>query len=322
MPQWAGSCWYYLRYIDPKNNNNLINEEKEKYWMKPKGVDVYVGGAEHATRHLLYARFWHKFLYDINVVSTKEPFFKLQHVGLIKGSDDRKMSKRWGNVINPDDVIKQFGVDAFRMYEMFMGPFADSISWNTAGVKGTKRFLDRVWDLYQYVILQQDKLEIKKSSNIDQLVQLITDQIDNFKFNTAISSLMKYFNERDFAPKININGEFEDKYFDKKAMETFLILLSPFAPHITEELWIQLGNNQSIFKAKWPEVKHISRQNIANIPVMINGKKRTLLKVDISIKRDDLFKLAMKDKNVLKFISTKKIKKTIYIPGKILSIVL
>ena len=186
MPQWAGSSWYYLRYIDPKNDQELVNKDLEKKWMP---VDLYVGGAEHATRHLLYARFWHKFLYDIGVVSTKEPFKRLVHVGLILASDGRKMSKRWGNVVNPEEVIGDYGADAFRVYEMFMGPFSQSIAWNTKGVVGSRRFLDKIWKL-QFKVSETGSGNKKIDRLVHKTIKKVAEDIDNFKFNTAISSLM------------------------------------------------------------------------------------------------------------------------------------
>jgi leucyl-tRNA synthetase len=323
MPQWAGSCWYYLRYIDSKNNNKLVDKEKEKYWMMSKGIDIYVGGAEHATRHLLYARFWHKFLYDLGVVSTKEPFYRLQHVGLIKGEDGRKMSKRWGNVVNPDDIISEYGADAFRMYEMFMGPFADSVSWSTDGVKGTKRFLDRIWDLVIVISRSKKNLKNIKSNNINKLVKKITSDIESFSFNTAISSLMIYFNDKDFVSKIDRNELLEFDEIDLDALEKFLQVLSPFAPHIAEELWSQLGHKQSIFETSWPSIDGVIKDLVINLAVMVNGKKRAVLNIETAKKLSDkqIIELALNEGNVKKHIANKKIKKTIYIPGKIISIV-
>ncbi len=238
MPQWAGSCWYYLRYIDPKNQESLIAKEKEKKWMP---VDLYVGGAEHATRHLLYARFWHKFLYDIGVVSTREPFKKLVHVGLINAQDGRKMSKRWNNVINPDDVIAEYGADSLRLYEMFMGPFTQAISWNTQGLKGVRRFLTRTYNYtsadinegFKYV----DSGYEKTAGFFNKTIKKVTNDIENIKFNTAISSLMELVS---FLTKPYPNEENPDytgyTFLNKEDLQKFLIILSPFAPHLTEEL--------------------------------------------------------------------------------------
>ncbi len=257
MPQWAGSSWYYLRYSDPKNSKKLIDPKKEKGWMP---VDLYVGGAEHATRHLLYARFWHKFLYDIGVVSTKEPFRRLAHVGLIMASDGRKMSKRWGNVINPDDMVRRFGADAVRLYEMFLGPFSQSASWNTDGVVGMRRFLEKVWRLRPIVNSQQltnNKKQIRESRLLEvgppaggrrlevalhKTIKKVSEDIEEMRFNTAISSLMILANEMEKSESVA-----------REDFEKFLILLSPFAPHIAEELWSLQGNTQSIMLECWPK---------------------------------------------------------------------
>ncbi|MFC1700925.1 leucine--tRNA ligase, partial [Patescibacteria group bacterium] len=270
MPQWAGSSWYYLRYIDPENKKELIGSKKEKYWMP---VDLYVGGAEHATRHLLYARFWHKFLYDIRIVSTKEPFKKLLHVGLINAKDGKKMSKRWNNVINPDDMIAKFGADSLRLYEMFMGPFNQPVSWNTQGLIGMKRFLDRVW-----TISGEENSELKI---IHKTIKKVTEDIKEFKFNTAISSLMVCLNDEDFKR-------------NKKAIKSFLILLSPFAPHITEELWEKLGNKESIFLQKWPEYdeKLITEEKF-NLIIQINGKFRDKIEIEKNISKDKIEELTL-----------------------------
>ncbi|MBP7435698.1 MAG: leucine--tRNA ligase, partial [Bacteroidales bacterium] len=226
MPQWAGSSWYYLRYIDPHNNSELINKEKEKYWMN---VDLYVGGAEHATRHLIYARFWHKFLYDLGIVSTDEPFQKLYHVGLIQAEDGRKMSKRYGNIINPDDIINEYGADSLRVYEMFIGPFSQNISWSTNGLKGARRFLDKVWNLQYKVSSDEENKDIKFILN--KTIKKVTEDIEQFSFNTAISQMMIFIN------KVSNYNNISRESFNK-----FLIILFPFAPHITEEIYDSLNS--------------------------------------------------------------------------------
>ncbi|NCC71471.1 leucine--tRNA ligase, partial [bacterium] len=220
MPQWAGSCWYYLRYIDPKNNELIINPEKEKYWMN---VDLYVGGAEHATRHLIYARFWHKFLYDLGIVSTKEPFQKLLHVGLVMAEDGTKISKRKGNGIDPNDIVEEFGADSLRLFEMFMGPFSQSASWSRGGVLGMRKFLERVYQLKDKIVERDvEQKNIEKLAN--KTIKKVGEDIDNFSFNTAISALM-----------ILSNSMKKEKEISKDLFEKFLIILNPFAPHITEE---------------------------------------------------------------------------------------
>lgn len=319
MPQWAGSCWYYLRFIDPKNTKALVDKKKEKKMMP---VDVYVGGTEHATRHLLYARFWHKFLYDIKVVSGKEPFKKLVNQGLILASDGRKMSKRWGNVINPDDMIAEFGADAFRLYEMFMGPFTQSIAWNTDGVVGMRRFLDRIWILVHAIAKEQKDMKRIRSASIDQTIKKVTEDIEDFKFNTAISALMIYFNNRDFAGKINAQGGLENHDVDRAALEKFLILLSPFAPHIAEELWQKLGNKKSIFLAEWPKYDaRLLKSETATVAVQINGKLRAVLTVETGSSEEAVKKIACEDPKVAAHIAGKEIRKVIYVPDKLLNIV-
>jgi len=234
MPNWAGSSWYFLRYIDPKNDKKLADLKKLKYWMP---VDIYNGGMEHTTLHLLYSRFWNKFLYDIGVVPTSEPYAKRVSHGMVLAEDGKKMSKSLGNVINPDDVIKQFGADTLRVYEMFIGPYGEAIPWSTDGLKGVKRFLDRVWKVITQAIYQKLKIAENDSAILHKTIKKVIEDIENFKFNTAISQLMICFNKRDFIPKLNSKNEFEGKEFNLKAVKDFILILSPFAPHICEELW-------------------------------------------------------------------------------------
>ena len=310
MPQWAGSCWYYLRFIDPKNKKALIDKKKEKKMMP---VDMYVGGTEHATRHLLYARFWHKFLYDIEAVSGQEPFKKLINQGLILATDGRKMSKRWGNVINPDDMVAQFGADAFRLYEMFMGPFTQSITWNTDGVVGTRRFLEKVWKLEQRIANSEQRTAGDKTleSLLHRTIRKVTEDIESFKFNTAISAMM-----------ILVNALEKESHISLITYQTSLILLAPFAPHITEELWAQLGNKQSIFLAQWPkyDVKLLASETV-NIAVQINGKLRAILTAETGSDADIVKAAALADPKVQGHIGDKAVRKTIYIQDKILNLV-
>ena len=310
MPQWAGSSWYYLRFIDPTNKKALVDKKKEEKMMP---VDVYVGG-DHATRHLIYARFWHKFLYDQKIVSTPEPFARLEFLGLILASDGRKMSKRWGNVINPNDVIDQFGADAFRLYEMFMGPFTQHIAWNTDGVVGTRRFLEKVWRLQEKVVGNKQK-GVSEDKNIESLlhqtIKKVTGDIEEFKFNTAISSLMILVNALEKEPEIQ-----------KSRFKILLTLLSPFAPHMAEELWSQLGEKKSIFLAPWP--KYDAKKIVAettNVAVQVNGKVRTVLAIATGTTEDEVKAQALADANVKLHIADKTVRKVIYIPGKIVSIV-
>jgi len=318
MPQWAGSSWYYLRYIDTGNDKNLVNKKKDKYWSP---VDMYVGGAEHATRHLIYARFWHKFLYDIGVVNYKEPFKKLQNVGLINAEDGRKMSKRWKNVINPDDVIAEFGADAFRLYEMFMGPFDQSIAWSTNGIKGTKRFLDKIWKLTERVLdksgtISHTKQSLKKeNANLDSLInktiKKVTEDVDSFKFNTTISALMILVNALEKESSLLIT--------DYKLL---IILLAPFAPHLTDELWEALGNKKSIYLEPWPtyDLKKIKEDSFEMV-VQINGKIRDRFVIETDRTEEEITSLTLQRENVTKHINNSKPKKIIYIKNKLINIV-
>lgn len=309
MPQWAGSSWYYLRYIDPQNKKALVDKKKEQKMMP---VDLYVGGTEHATRHLLYARFWHKFLYDIKVVSGKEPFKKLMNQGLIVASDGRKMSKRWGNVINPDDMIAEFGADAFRTYEMFMGPFTQSIAWNTEGLVGTRRFLEKVWKIAGRVA---DDKRVAKNKDLESLlhrtIKGVTEDIQEFKFNTAISALM-----------ILVNAMEKEEKPEAESYKALLLLLSPFAPHIAEELWHEVGEKKSIFLAEWPkwDKKKIVAETV-NIAVQVNGKVRAVLAIETGADEAAVKAQALADKNVVAHTAGKQVRKVIYVPGRILNIV-
>jgi len=312
MPQWAGSCWYYLRYIDPNNDKCLVDKQKEKYWSP---VDFYVGGAEHATRHLIYARFWHKFLYDIGVVSYEEPFIKLKHVGLIMGEDGRKMSKRWGNVINPNEVVAEYGADSLRIYEMFMGPFEQAGSWNTKGLNGAYKFIEKVIGLTTY---EQNEDEDKKIKAIlHKTIKKVTEDISAFRFNTAISKMMILVNEiNDYIKK---NKKFP---LNKSSLKSFIKILSPFAPHISEELWKDLGEKNSIFLEKWPEYDEgLIKDETFNLVVQVNGKLRATLVEPADILEDEAFSLIVKNENVAKWLENKEIVKKIFVPGKLINIV-
>jgi leucyl-tRNA synthetase len=307
MPQWAGSSWYYLRYIDPKNNEALVDKAREKYWSP---VDFYVGGAEHATRHLIYARFWHKFLFDIGVVNYEEPFTRLQHVGLIMAEDGRKMSKRWGNVINPDDIVEEYGADAMRVYEMFMGPFSQACAWNTKGLIGARKFLDKIWGL-------QEKLEENYSDSkevislLHKTNQKVSEDIEEFKLNTAIAAMMILTNKLSEQEKIS---------FDTFAM--LLQILAPFAPFLSEELWSQLGNTESVFKSAWPEYNaELARDETIQLIVQVNGKLRDTLEVLADISEEEAKKLALKSEKIQKWIEGKEVVKVIFVKGKLVSIV-
>ncbi|MCD6195156.1 leucine--tRNA ligase [bacterium] len=280
MPQWAGSSWYYLCYIDPKNNKQLVAKNKEKYFMP---VDLYVGGAEHAVLHLLYARFWHKFLYDIGAVSTKEPFQKLINVGIILAPDGRKMSKSLGNVINPDSLIKKYGADAFRLYEAFIGPFRQSSSWDPKGIVGTKRFLDKVWRLIKNKERKKENKQIEQK--LHQLIKVVSQELESFEFNTAIAKMMEFVHLA------------EKEGLTKKEKETFLKLLAPFAPHIAEELWLLLGNQPSIFESDWPKYSQkIAQEKEITIIIQANGKTKGSLKAPFSCNQKTALEIIQKSK--------------------------
>jgi leucyl-tRNA synthetase len=306
MPQWAGSSWYYLRYLDPHNDTVFVDKAKEKYWSP---VDFYVGGAEHATRHLIYARFWHKFLFDQGLVNYEEPFTRLQHVGLIMGEDGRKMSKRWGNVVNPDDVIGQYGADAMRVYEMFMSPFAESCAWSTKGVAGARKFLERI----ERIKVNEESDSRKILSLLNKTIKKVGDDIEAFKHNTAISQLM-----------IMTNAIYEaGGGMAAVSYEKLLLILSPFAPHLTEELWERLGHKTSIFKASWPEYDPALLQDETFIlAVQVNGKLRATLEAPTGISEADARSLALTDSNVQKWLEGKIVVKAIYVSGKLLNIVI
>ena len=317
MPQWAGSSWYYLRYIDPKDKEALIDPQKEKYWMP---VDMYVGGAEHATRHLIYARFWHKFLFDIGVVSEEEPFKQLKNQGMILGSDNRKMSKRWGNVINPDDVVKNVGADTLRLYESFMGPFEQEIAWSTDSMIGSRRFLERVWKL-------QEKLNKNFVDNeeivslLHKTIKKVGEDIESFNANTAVSAMMIFVNLLDKQEKIDI-----------KTYSEFIKILSPFAPHICEEISAKLGNlperqfgragKKSIVFTTWPRwnASKIVRGKIM-MPIQINGKVRSVIEIGGDYEEKEVSKIALQNKDVQKWIDGKEIKKIIFVKNKIINFI-
>ncbi|TGM09559.1 leucine--tRNA ligase [Leptospira barantonii] len=314
MPQWAGSCWYYLRYIDPKNGKLFCDPELEKKWMP---VDLYVGGSEHAVLHLLYSRFWHKFLYDIGVVSTVEPFGKLIHQGLILGEDKRKMSKSLGNVVNPDDVIQEYGADSLRLFEMFMGPLEMVKPWSTRGVEGVFRFLNRIWRLFHTgegesfrlddVVPTSEELKI-----LHKTIQKVSEDIPNFSFNTAISQLMIFVNE--FTPT--------DRR-PKEVLEAFILLLAPFAPHLAEELWKRSGKNGSLTYEKFPEAnpQYLIESEIL-IVVQINGKLRDEFKAPKEVSQADAIVMAKNLEKIKGILDGKTIRKEIYVPGKLVNIVI
>lgn len=314
MPQWAGSCWYHLRYMSPKHSSALIEEQSEKYW---QGPDMYIGGAEHAVLHLLYARFWHKFLYNIEVVSTSEPFRKLFHQGIILGEDGTKMSKSRGNVINPDDIIIQYGADSLRLYEMFLGPLDAMKPWSTKGIEGVSRFLKKIWRM---CINEDGSIHVfrKNSSDreeiiISETIRKVTQDIETMHFNTAISQMMTC-----------LNVFLKEKNISKKSAIEFLQLLAPFAPHIAEELYNRIdGIENSISNLLWPkQLKRLEQSDNAKIVVQFNGKVRGELIADKNISQDALIEGIKSDEKLRKYMIGKIIVKVIYIPCKIINIVI
>jgi len=358
MPQWAGSCWYYLRYLDAKKRESFVGKEAEEYWMgasglatlnsqlsskSTPGVDLYVGGTEHAVLHLLYARFWHKVLFDLGHVSTSEPFFKLVNQGLILGEDGQKMSKSRGNVVNPDDIMKVFGADAFRLYEMFMGPLQDTKPWSTKGVEGVYRFLGRVWRLF---VDEKSEMEFEQAettadaSKLGELLNLVrlhaairdvqstaaqlktlhacikkvTEDLDGMRFNTAISAMMVFVNDA---------MTWETK--PVSILREFLILLQPLAPHLAEELWAKLGATRNpqpaLAYAPWPKFDPaLLVEDTLEIPVQVNGKLRDVIKVDANADNATLEAAAKASEKVQQFVAGRTIKKVIVVPRKLVNI--
>lgn len=313
MPQWAGSSWYYLRYIDPHNKKELANYEKLERWLP---VDIYIGGAEHAVLHLLYARFWHKFLYDIGVVPTKEPFEKLFNQGMILGENNEKMSKSRGNVVNPDDVVEAYGADTLRLYEMFMGPLDASIAWSENGLEGSRKFLDRVWRLIvDENNKMRDRITTLNDGKLDkvyhQTVKKVTEDYENLHFNTAISQLMVFVNE---AYKVDA--------LPYEYIEGFVQLLAPIAPHIGEELWAILGNEQDLSYAPWPTYDEAALiEDEVEVVFQINGKVRAKASVARDLSKEELEKTAMDDDSIKEQLEGKTIRKVIVVPNKLVNIV-
>ncbi|HDB6187790.1 TPA: leucine--tRNA ligase [Staphylococcus aureus] len=313
MPQWAGSCWYYLRYIDPKNENMLADPEKLKHWLP---VDLYIGGVEHAVLHLLYARFWHKVLYDLAIVPTKEPFQKLFNQGMILGEGNEKMSKSKGNVINPDDIVQSHGADTLRLYEMFMGPLDAAIAWSEKGLDGSRRFLDRVWRL----MVNEDgtlssKIVTTNNKSLDkvynQTVKKVTEDFETLGFNTAISQLMVFINE---CYKV-------DEVY-KPYIEGFVKMLAPIAPHIGEELWSKLGHEASITYQPWPTYDEaLLVDDEVEIVVQVNGKLRAKIKIAKDTSKEEMQEIALSNDNVKASIEGKDIMKVIAVPQKLVNIV-
>ncbi|MCE0521694.1 MAG: leucine--tRNA ligase [Methylacidiphilales bacterium] len=322
MPQWAGSCWYYLRYCDPTNSQKVVDPAVEKYWMGDKGVDLYIGGAEHAVLHLLYARFWHKVLFDLGIVSTPEPFHKLVNQGIILGEDGQKMSKSRGNVINPDGVIAEYGADSLRLFEMFMGPLEQMKPWSTKGVEGVYGFLGRSWRL----MMEEDQegqwhfapAKVTDAAPSDALLRSlhgaiakVTDDLEKLKFNTAISALM-----------VLVNDLTRESVRPRAILEQFLLLLSPFAPHIAEDLWKQLGHDRTLAYEPWPQAdpKYLVKDTI-ELPMQINGKLRGVFSVPPGSSKEVIEAAARALPAFAEWTAGKTVRKVIVVPDKLINFV-
>ena len=325
MPQWAGSCWYYLRYCDPTNSEQFLSPEARDYWLggpgNTGGVDLYIGGTEHAVLHLLYARFWHKILNDLGHLNTPEPFQRLVNQGLIMGEDGRKMSKSLGNVINPDDVVAEYGADAFRLYEMFMGPLEQVKPWNTQGVEGVSRFLAKVWRVAM-VMNQEgewapgDKLGDNSGDPallkiMHATIKKVGEDIEKLRFNTAISQMMEC-----------INAFKSGNQVPHDLFRSFLILLNPFAPHLTEELWEQLKYEGSCLEAEWPAYdKSLLVEEEIEMVVQVNGKVRSRIQVAAAATKEELESSALTDSKIADLIEALTVRKVIVVPGRLVNIV-
>ncbi len=307
MPQWAGSSWYFLRYCDPHNDEALASKEALEYWAP---VDWYNGGMEHTTLHLLYSRFWHKFLYDIGVVPTKEPYSKRTSHGMILGENGEKMSKSRGNVVNPDDIVNEYGADTMRLYEMFIGDFEKAAPWNSASIKGCRRFIERVWNL-QDIVVDGDYLRESLETSFHKTIKKVTEDIDNLKANTAIAAMMSLINE------IADTGS-----ITKEEYKIFILLLNPFAPHVTEELWSVMNFGGVVTDQKWPQYDEAKcKDNSIEIVAQINGKVRAKLVVPAEIESADAIALAKQDSKIAEVIDGKTIVKEIYVKGRLVNIV-
>ena len=361
MPQWAGSCWYYLRFIDPCNQEEFVNPKKESYWMGKNGVDLYVGGAEHAVLHLLYARFWHKILYDLGYVSTPEPFHKLVHQGLILGEDGNKMSKSLGNVVNPDSVVKEYGADSFRLFEMFLGPLEQSKPWSSRGIEGVSRFLNRVWRLFTIEVeteetkkgmqkenkakskvmpkdnkkhnkkhmeefamsskkiiidpklLQETPADLaqKHEQLLHSTIKKVSEDIEKLAFNTAIASLMNF-----------VNQVYHQKQLGLQSASSFVLLLSPFAPHLAEELWSLLRHKDSLLYTAWPKYDSTKiATDTTEIVLQVNGKVRSKRVVVLNTSEKELEKIAIEDKQLQRFIGNQPIKRIVFVKNRLVNVV-
>ena len=315
MPQWAGSCWYYLRYLDPSNDEKAWDSEKEKYWMP---VDLYIGGAEHAVLHLLYSRFWHHVLFDLGLVSTKEPFKKLFNQGMILGQDGSKMSKSRGNVINPDETVETYGSDSMRIYEMFMGPLDKAKPWSTTGLQGCSRFIKKLWSilvddegvLSSNVTEKKDDKETLQALNM--MIKKISDNLDQMQFNTCVSEFMIFTNHIQKLDSINID-----------TIRSFIIIMNPFMPHLAQELWELIGETNELTYQGWPDYdKDLVISDEIVIPIQINGKRRSEILISANESESEVIAKAKSDDKIVSYLRNTTIIKEIYIKGKILNIVI
>ena len=306
MPQWAGSSWYFLRYCDPHNDKELISKEAAEYWTP---VDWYNGGMEHTTLHLLYSRFWHKFLYDIGVVPTSEPYQKRTSHGMILGENGEKMSKSRGNVVNPDEIVDTYGADTMRLYEMFIGDFEKAAPWNSDSIKGCKRFIEKYWNLQEKVV-DGDEFTPEMEALMHKTIKKVTYDIDNLKANTAIAAMMSLVNE------------LSAKGCNKAELKTLTILLNPFAPHVTEEMWDVMGFGGMVNQAKWPTYDEAKTQeNDVEIVIQIMGKVRAKIIVPVDMAKDDVLATAKAEPKIAELLDGKEIKKEVYVPGKLVNFV-
>ena len=306
MPQWAGSSWYFLRYCDPHNDKELISKEAAEYWTP---VDWYNGGMEHTTLHLLYSRFWHKFLYDIGVVPTSEPYQKRTSHGMILGENGEKMSKSRGNVVNPDEIVDTYGADTMRLYEMFIGDFEKAAPWNSDSIKGCKRFIEKYWNLQEKVV-DGDEFTPEMEALMHKTIKKVTYDIDNLKANTAIAAMMSLVNE------------LSAKGCNKAELKTLTILLNPFAPHVTEEMWDVMGFGGMVNQAKWPTYDEAKTQeNDVEIVIQVMGKVRAKITVPVDMAKDDVLATAKAEPKIAELLDGKEIKKEVYVPGKLVNFV-
>jgi leucyl-tRNA synthetase len=319
MPQWGGSCWYYLRFCDPRNTTAFVSKEKESYWMSNTGVDLYIGGTEHAVLHLLYARFWHKVLYDLGLVSTKEPFKKLFNQGMILGEDGEKMSKSAGNVVNANEICAAYGADAMRLYEMFLGPLEQVKPWNTKGIEGVSRFLARVWrlvyktsdDTSSELVMNDAPMPAEVERQLHKTIKKVGEDLEALRFNTAISTMMEF-----------VNTLTKTGCTSRAAVEPLVLLLSPFAPHLSEELWEVLGHHTSVTHTVFPSFNpELAKDDTVTIAVQVSGKLRGTFEAELGLSNEDLLKRAKDVDTVVKFLDGKEIIKQIVVPNKLVNLV-